>query len=139
MEVKYMINNEERLSSTFIVYKDWLDSILTLPVEQQDKIIGDFVRYGVGNELEHTDDPITTSFVNLLKGRIDYTINEYEKKLKMSKTAGRKKKVNDLEVYQIAKDNPDYTSQDIANMLGVSKSSIDHSDGWKNRYKESYL
>ena len=55
--------------------------------------------YGVGNELEHTDDPITISFVNLLKGRIDYTINEYEKKLKMSKTAGRKKKVNDLEVY----------------------------------------
>lgn len=134
-----MINNEERLSSTFIVHKDWLDSILTLPVEQQDKIIGDFVRYGVGNELEHIDDPITISFVNLLKGRIDYTINEYEKKLKMSKTAGRKKKVNDLEVYQIARDNPDYTSQDIANMLGVSKSSIDHSDGWKNRYKESYL
>ena len=134
-----MINNEERLSSTFIVHKDWLDSILALPVEQQDKIIGDFVRYGVGNELEHTDDPITISFVNLLKGRIDYTINEYEKKLKMSKTAGRKKKVNDLEVYQMARDNPNYTSQDIANMLGVSKSSIDHSDGWKNRYKESYL
>jgi hypothetical protein len=32
MEVKYMI--EERLGSTFIVHKDWLDSILTLPVEQ---------------------------------------------------------------------------------------------------------
>ena len=29
-----MINNEERLGSTFIVHKDWLDSILTLPVEQ---------------------------------------------------------------------------------------------------------
>ena len=134
-----MINNEERLGSTFIVHKDWLDSILTLPVEQQDRIIGDFVRYGVGNDLEHTNDPITASFVNLLKGRIDYSVNEYEKKLKMSKTAGRKKKINDLDVYELARENPGYTSQDIANILGVSKSSIDHSDGWKNRYKDSYL
>lgn len=134
-----MMNNEERLSSTFIVHKEWLDSILTLPVEQQDRIIGDFVRYGVGNDLEHTNDPITASFVNLLKGRIDYGVNEYEKKLKMSKTAGRKKKVNDMDVYELARENPKYTSQDIADILGVSKSSIDHSDGWKNRYKDSYL
>ena len=57
----------------------------------------------------------------------------------MSKTAGRKKKINDLDVYELARENPGYTSQDIANILGVSKSSIDHSDGWKNRYKDSYL
>jgi len=31
----------------------------------------------------------------MLKGRIDTTIADYENKVEMSKTAGRKKKVND--------------------------------------------
>ena len=135
MEVRHMINKEERLSSTFIFYKDWLDSILTLPVEQQDKILGDIVRYGVGNELEHTDDPVAMSFVNLLKGRIDHTINEYEKKLKMSKTAGRKKKFSDDDLQQIIMENPNIKAQEAADMLGVSKSSIDHNEIWKARWK----
>lgn len=43
---------------TFVVYKNWIDSIADagMPVEIQDKIIGDFVRYGVGLEPEHADD-----------------------------------------------------------------------------------
>ena len=38
---------------TFVVHKDWLDSIKDLPIEQQDKIIAEFVRYGPEMELQH--------------------------------------------------------------------------------------
>jgi hypothetical protein len=41
---------------TFVVHKEWLDSIASMPVDAQDKIIAEFVRYGCGLPLEHTDD-----------------------------------------------------------------------------------
>ena len=52
----------------------------------------------------------------------------------MSKTAGAKKKIDDAEVYRLAREGK--SSAEIAAILGFSKSSIDHSDGWRLRKKE---
>lgn len=122
---------------TFIVHKDWLDSIKGLPIEQQDKIIADFVRYGTEMELVHEGDAVTQAFVNILKGRIDSSKDAYQRKVEMSKTAGRKKKVDDSAVYKMAKEGK--SSLEIADALGCSKSAIDHSDGWKNRKNEEFV
>ena len=116
---------------TFIVHREWLDSIKNLPIEQQDKIIADFVRYGTDLGLKHLDDALTQSFVNILKSRIDFSKNKYEKKVQAGKSAGRKKKVDDDEILRLALGG--MKSAEIAEKLGVSKSTIDHSDGWKKR------
>ena len=116
---------------TFIVHREWLDSIKNLPIEQQDKIIAEFVRYGTDLGLKHLDDALTQSFVNILKSRIDFSKNKYEKKVQAGKSAGRKKKVDDDEILSLALGG--MKSAEIAEKLGVSKSTIDHSDGWKRR------
>lgn len=116
---------------TFIVHREWLDSIKNLPIEQQDKIIAEFVRYGTDLGLKHQDDALTQSFVNILKSRIDFSKNKYEKKVQAGKSAGRKKKVDDDEILRLALGG--MKSAEIAEKLGVSKSTIDHSDGWKKR------
>ena len=116
---------------TFIVHREWLDSIKNLPIEQQDKIIAEFVRYGTDLGLKHPDDALTQSFVNILKSRIDFSKNRYEKKVQAGKSAGRKKKVDDDEILRLALGG--MKSAEIAEKLGVSKSTIDHSDGWKRR------
>ena len=116
---------------TFIVHREWLDSIKNLPIEQQDKIIAEFVRYGTDLGLKHPDDALTQSFVNILKSRIDFSKNKYEKKVQAGKSAGRKKKVDDDEILRLALGG--MKSAEIAEKLGVSKSTIDHSDGWKRR------
>lgn len=116
---------------TFIVHREWLDSIKNLPIEQQDKIIAEFVRYGTDLGLKHLDDALTQSFVNILKSRIDFSKNKYEKKVQAGKSAGRKKKVDDDEILRLALRG--MKSAEIAEKLGVSKSTIDHSDGWKRR------
>lgn len=116
---------------TFIVHREWLDSIKNLPIEQQDKIIAEFVRYGTDLGLKHLDDALTQSFVNILKSRIDFSKNKYEKKVQAGKSAGRKKKVDDDEILRLALGG--MKSAEIAEKLGVSKSTIDHSDGWKKR------
>lgn len=116
---------------TFIVHREWLDSIKNLPIEQQDKIIAEFVRYGTDLGLKHPDDALTQSFVNILKSRIDFSKNKYEKKVQAGKSAGRKKKVDDDEILRLALGG--MKSAEIAEKLGVSKSTIDHSEGWKRR------
>lgn len=116
---------------TFIVHREWLDSIKNLPIEQQDKIIAEFVRYGTDLGLKHPDDALTQSFVNILKSRIDFSKNKYEKKVQAGKSAGRKKKVDNDEILRLALGG--MKSAEIAKKLGVSKSTIDHSDGWKRR------
>lgn len=116
---------------TFIVHREWLDSIKNLPIEQQDKIIAEFVRYGTDLGLKHPDDALTQSFVNILKSRIDFSKNKYEKKVQAGKSAGRKKKTDDDEILRLALGG--MKSAEIAEKLGVSKSTIDHSDGWKRR------
>ena len=116
---------------TFVMHKEWLDSIASLPVEQQDKIIAEIVRYGTGCELVYEDDPVIVAFVNLLKSRIDFSKTKYNQKIEMSKSAGRKKKIDDEEVLRLAREGK--SAQQIADILGCSKSSVDHSEGWRSR------
>ena len=121
-------------NTTFIVHKEWLRNIEGLPVEQQDKIIAEFVRYGCDMELEHNGDAVVQAFVNMLKGRIDFSKDKYEQKVKAGKTSGRKKKIDDQAVYNLAREGKN--SRQIAEIIGVSKSSVDHSEGWKRRSEE---
>lgn len=122
---------------TFVVHKEWLDSITSLPIETQDRIIAEFVRYGCGLDPQHPEDAIAQSFVNILKNRIDYSKDQYAKKVAMGKTAGAKRKVDDKQIYDLAREGK--SSSEIATVLGISKSSVDHSDGWRNRKDDQFI
>ena len=80
---------------TFIVRGEWLENIETLPLEMQDKVLAEIVRYGTRKPTQYDNDPIIFSIVNGYKGRIDNTIQDYENKVTMSKIAGRKKRLDD--------------------------------------------
>ena len=120
---------------TFVVHSEWLESIKGLPLEQQDKIIAEIVRYGANCKLEYEDDAGIASVVNLLKGRIDFSKNKYAQKIEAGKVGGRKKKVDDDEILRLAREGN--TSAQIAEILGISKSAVDHSEGWKKRKEKS--
>ena len=118
---------------TFIMHRNWLESIKDLTIEEQDKAIAEIVRYGVEIPLQHTDDKNTQVIVNLVKQSIDKSKQSYQTKVEMSQFAGRKKKVDDAVIYKMAREG--MSSKEIAEVLGCSKSAIDHSEGWKNRKK----
>lgn len=122
---------------TFIMRGEWIDNIDTLPTEIQDKVIADIVRFGTKRDTLYDDDPVVCSLVNMVKGRINNSVVEYEKKLEMSKTAGRKKKYDDKQIYELARQGK--TAEEIANELGCSKSTIDKSAGWKNRKNDNFM
>lgn len=122
---------------TFIVRGEWLENIETLPLDMQDKVLAEIVRYGTRKPTKYDGDPIIFSIVNGYKGRIDNTIQDYENKVSMSKSAGRKKKIDDQKIYELAREGK--TAQEVADELGVSKSAIDKSEGWKNRKSDGFV
>lgn len=122
---------------TFVMRGEWIDNISTLPPDIQDKVLADIVRFGTGRETLYDDDPIVFSLVNGYKGSMTNTTNEYLKRLEMSKGAGRKKKIDDQRVYELAREGK--TAQEVADELGVSKSAIDKNEGWKNRKNDEFV
>lgn len=122
---------------TFVMRGEWIDNISTLPPDIQDKVLADIVRFGTGRETLYDDDPIVFSLVNGYKGSMTNTTNEYLKRLEMSKSAGRKKKIDDQRVYELAREGK--TAQEVADELGVSKSAIDKNDGWRNRKNDEFV
>lgn len=122
--------------SNFVFYKDWMDNIKDLPVEIQDKIIADIVRYGVDTEMAHGDDITVMMAVNFTKRAIDESKAKYQAKIEFGKTHGRGKKIDNQQIYDLAREGR--KSNEIAAILGISKSSVDHSDGWKNRKVEDF-
>lgn len=123
--------------NTFIFRGEWLDNIDTLPLELQDKILAEIVRYGTRRDMQYEQEPVIFSMVNMLKGRIDSSINAYEEKVEKSKSAGRKKKYDDQQIYELAHSGK--TAEEVAAELGCSKSTIDKSEGWKNRKQEGFV
>ena len=121
---------------TFIMRKEWLDNIEDLPIEQQDKIIADMVRYGSEIPLAHQDEKDIYSYVKFIRGSMDKSKSDYKAKQDNGKTNGRKKLVDSKEVWRLAQQG--LTAEMISTQLGISKDSVYHDDGWKNRKNISW-
>ena len=89
------------------------------------------VQYGTGNEPHSQDDPMVMMGLNFVKGAIEKSKQDYINKVNNGNNYGRKRVVDDNEIYNLAKNG--MSSAQISEELGISKSSVDHSAGWKRR------
>jgi DNA-binding NarL/FixJ family response regulator len=120
--------------ATFVMHSEWLEDIAGLPTEQQDKIIGEVVRYGMRKPLKYKDDSDIQAFVDMIKEKIDCG-RQAEKRLFTRHRSNRK--INDEEVWELAREG--MTAEDIADIFNCCKSTIDHCEGWKRRKEEVLL
>ena len=116
---------DEKQDITFIIHSDWLVSLRRLPVEQQDKVLAEWVRYGSEEKLEYADDFLIATIVEQRMGAIDASKERYQEKVAQGKTGGSRKKYNDEKIAALKKQGI-YTNQQIADMMGCSKSKVDH-------------
>ena len=65
----------------FVFYGEWLDNIKDLPLDIQDKIIAEIVRYGTNNCRQYEENMMVSMAVNFTKGAIDNAKLEYLKKV----------------------------------------------------------
>lgn len=115
----------------FVFYGEWLENIKGLPVEDQMKIVYDMVQYGTGNEPQYQDNPVVAMGLNFVKGAIEKSKQDYINKVNNGNNYGRKRVVINSEIYNLAKSGMNSTQ--ISEELGISKSSVDHSEGWRKR------
>lgn len=128
----------DKTDVTFIVHQEWLTAISGLPLAQQDAVIAEFIRYGAELPPQHEDDANIVAMVNLLKGKIDYSKDKYAQKVAGGKNSGKKKKFTDKMIYDVAQEHLD-DAQAVADILGCSKSTVDHSDGWRRRKEQDVV
>lgn len=127
----------ENKLKTMIVHGDWFQNMDMLTYEQQNYVMGEICRYGTGIESQ-CNDPMIMAIVGMLKDRIDFSQTKYQEKVDSGqKGGGRNKKFSDEEIYKLAKEGK--KSEEIANLLGCSKSTVDKSNGWKHRHEEDFF
>ena len=120
-----MVNN-------FIFYANWLDAIKHLNNrEQENELLRQIVEYGTSGEVEVCGDGAINMAFSMIKPQIDNMKMKYEAKINGGQTAGRKKVVDDDQVRGLAQQG--MKAAEIADLLGVSTTTVYHSDGWKYR------
>jgi len=122
------------MADTFIFRKEWIDNIDELDLLTQDRILGDLARYGAGLPLQHESDPVVATIVETQKKRIDASIAAYGEKMQMSQNAGRKGSVDKSQIYELGLLG--MKAREIAEMVGCSLSTIQHSEEWKRAKEE---
>ena len=117
---------------SFIFYPDWLDFINRIDSDK-DKfdLLNIITSYGCHGEYSNENPMMVAVFESLIKTKIDLAQEKYEEKIEAGKTFGRKKKVDDEDVFVLAKQG--MKAKDIAAMLNVSVDAVYHSNGWKER------
>lgn len=118
---------------SFVIHGEWLDTIRQLKnIELENKIIRAIIEYGVDGILPGEDEnPIVMAMLKAHQGQIDFSKGKYVEKIESGKINGKQKKYSDEEIRQLAESG--MSAKEIAIELGVSASTIYHSDGWKNK------
>ena len=116
---------------TFVFHSKWYETLKDLPIEQQDKVLADLVRHGIEEELRHNGDPVIKGLVAPRAEQIDFSKKMYQQKLDAGIAYGRKKTVSDEAIHRLAREGK--RANEIAEALGYSVSSVNHSVGWKRR------
>lgn len=115
---------------TFIWHGDWNIALSALNDIDRLQAYDAIVRYGAENiEPKNLSEPAQAVFA-LIKPRIDYTKSKYESSIEVGKTGGRKLSYNPYELAKLRSQG--YTAQQAAEKIGVTKSTVDHADAWRN-------
>jgi hypothetical protein len=120
-----------------VVMKDWLDQIEKRCNEEQLK---DFcyrmIKYGIYEEYKESEDALVNVLIDMYFPQIDAMQEAYEAKVSQAQKGGRPSKLDHKMVWNLAKQG--YNGSDIATKLGVPKTTIYSSPGWRKRDEDYY-
>lgn len=124
----------------FAFYENFWTSIEKLPIEQQKDICYALVKYGITGEMvDATDNALGFAMTQAFKPAIDNSVERFNSNSENGTKGGRPAKVvkDKLEVF--LKENPKATAKQAAEYCGVSESTIQKREEWKNRKKNAEI
>lgn len=121
-------------TKNFVFYKDWRDYIKGLSSQaDQLQLLTSIMDYGVTGEYDELSmsPMVRNTFNAMIKPAIDRAQKNYAESVEYGKAHGRPRTINDDAIKDLAKSG--MKADAIAKELGISLTSVYHSDGWKNR------
>lgn len=121
-----------------IVMRNWIDNVKGMLNEKQlQEYTSAILMYGLYEEYHKSDDVAVQMALNFVLPQIDMMLDSYEEKKKVGQKVGRKKTVDDVQVWKLFREG--VKGADIAKKLGKTPTAIYHSEGWQERLNDNYL
>lgn len=123
-------------TKNFVFYYDWRNFIKGLGSQaDQFQLLTTIMDYGTTGEYEteNVSPLVLNTFETMIKPAIDRSQKNYQASKDYGKTHGRPKTANEEQIEQMCKKG--MRANDIASALGISTTSVYHSEAWKNRKK----
>lgn len=121
-------------TKNFVFYSDWRNFIRGLSSQaDQLQLMTAIVDYGVTGEYDELamSPMVRNTFNTMIKPAIDRSQKNYADSVEYGKSHGRPRTINDDRIRDLFKKG--MKADAIAKELGISVTSVYHSDGWKNR------
>lgn len=120
----------------FAFYENFWTSIEKLPIEQQKDICYALVKYGITGEMvDATDNALGFAMTQAFKPAIDNSVERFNSNSENGTKGGRPAKIVKDKLEDFLKENPKATAKQAAEYCGVSESTIQKREEWKNRKK----
>ena len=128
--ISFLRKGVTALTQGFSVFPNYLEAIQHFPEEQQAKICLALVKYGINEELpDPTVDPVSFGMISAWKLGLDNSIQRHAGGKDNGKKGGRQDKADYSRIGEMKASG--MSSEQIANELGVSSSTIRSRPEWK--------
>ena len=120
-----------------VIMKDWLDLIeKRCSPNQVKEICYKLLQYGLNEKYEESEDLVVNIMLDTFCPQIDAMQETYRERVVQASRGGRPAALDNKMVWELAKQG--LTGTDIAEKLGVPKSTVYSSAGWRNRNEKNY-
>jgi hypothetical protein len=120
-----------------VIMKDWLDLIeKRCSSDQVKEICYKLLQYGLNEKYEESEDLVVNIMLDTFCPQIDAMQETYRERVVQASRGGRPAALDNKMVWELAKQG--LTGTDIAEKLGVPKSTVYSSAGWRNRNEKNY-
>lgn len=122
-----------------MVMTSWFNNFKSkLSDEQFQQVCCGIIKYGLWREKEEFNDLSVDVVLGFIYEQIERMQDSYDFKVENSKKAGRPKTINDVEIYNLARQGK--RANEIAAELHIaSVKTVYSSEGWKNRNVSNYF
>ena len=117
---------------SFVFYENFWASIEGLPIETQKEVCYAIAKYGIEGEMVSADEfPVGAAMVQAFK----FSLDKSKKRSEGGISGGRPESLGEEELVRFLMENKGVTSKEVAEVFGVSDTTIRRKEAWKNRQK----
>lgn len=121
--------------NSMIFMKHWLKKIESLTEEQKGEVCYRILVYGLTGEDISPKDPVAKMAYDFIKPQIEQIQKKFKIDQTRGKAGGRPKQISDEQIWDLAH-NQGMKGAEIAEKLGIPKTTVYSSEGWRQRKED---